>query len=127
MRIDGKLRGPAQAAGGAVREKEVGARGEHTATAAFWLGADLGVGLVWKARTLMHTLAMGDSAKLATCLAADIAGWLEDESCAVPLEVFEPEGRWRPATRALAAGPGPSDMLSVFQSATAFNINKRPM
>ena len=82
---------------------------------------------VWKARTLMHTLAMGDSAKLATCLAADIAGWLEDESCAVPLEVFEPEGRWRPATRALAAGPGPSDMLSVFQSATAFNINKRPM
>ena len=94
-------------------------------TAAFWLGPDLGVGLVWKAQTPIHTLAMGDSAKLATCLAADIAAWLEDESCSVPVEVFKPEGRLRPATRAMAAGP--RDMLSVSQSAAAFNVHKRPM
>ena len=94
------------------------------ATVRFRLGPGAGAELEWNRRTTLPTLASdGPIRRLAARLQVDVSGWLYDESRSVALE--ECEGRWRPAIRALSAGPG--DVPSVAESVAAFNSHIRPM
>ena len=61
--------------------------------------------------------------KLAERLRIAAEDWFYDESRPVALEACE--GQWRPAVRALAAGP--LDVPSVAASVAAFNAHIRPM
>ena len=80
-------------------------RSAFQATVAFRLGPGTGVGLSWNSRTTLPTLASDEPVRLlAARLQVDVSEWLYDESRSVALE--ECEGRWRPAVRALASGPG---------------------